>query len=118
METASRLLQAKFEAARALFDKAPLAGVAPGAVLSLVTELAALEVRFAISTGHLYIGVSSGESGRLSANAEFARVLAAEDFSGGIDRLVGRGEEALRAAGVPLREDAPSMAGRGGRRGY
>ena len=117
METASRQLHAKFEAARALFDKAPFAGVDGSVAAALAAELIALEVRFALSTGHLYIVASSGESGRLSANAEFARILAAEDFSGAVDRLVERGEEALRAAGVTLREDTSDSAGRGARRG-
>jgi hypothetical protein len=116
METASRQLHAKFEAARALFDKAPLAGVDGGIAAALAAELIALEVRFALSTGHLYIDASSGESGRLSANAEFARILAAEDFSGEVDLLVERGEEALRAAGVVLREGSADSAGRGARR--
>jgi len=113
METASRQLHAKFEAARALFDRAPLAGL--GGAGAFAAELSALEVRFALSTGHLYIGASTGETGRLSANAEFSRILAAEDFAGIIDRLVERCEEALRDAGVPLRES--EAAGRGARRG-
>ncbi len=116
METASRQLLAKFEAARALFEKAPHAGVDPAVAQALVSELCALEVKFALSTGHLYILAASGESGRLAAQAEFARVLASEDFSGDADRLVARCEAVLRAAGVALRDAAPD-AGRGARRG-
>jgi hypothetical protein len=116
METASRQLHAKFEAARALFDKAPLVGVEVSVASDLTAELSALEARFALLTGHLYIDASSGESGRLSANSEFARILAAEDFSGVVDRLVERGEGALRSAGVILREGFGDSAGRTARR--
>jgi hypothetical protein len=108
METASRQLQAKFEAARYLFEKTPLAGIAVEITRALIGDLFALEVRFAISTGHLYIISSSGESGRLCANATFARILASEDFSGEVDRLVSRGECALRDAGLTLRDDDPA----------
>jgi hypothetical protein len=106
METASRQLLAKIEAARALFNKALFAGVDAPAAQSLASELGALELRFALSTNHLHIMAMTGETGRLAAQAEFARILAAEDFSGGIDRLVVRGEASLRAAGVTLREEA------------
>jgi hypothetical protein len=117
METASRQLLTKFETARALFDRAPLAGVEAGVASALAGELLALEVRFALSTGHLYIDATAGESKRLTATFEFARILAAEGFSGAVDGLVGRGEEALRDAGVALREDTTDAGRRGGRRG-
>ena len=110
METASRQLLTKFETARAIFDRAPSAGVEAAVASTLTGELTALEVRFALSTGHLYIGATTGESGRLNATFEFARILAAEGFSGAVDGLVGRGEEALRAAGDEhrLQRSAPS----------
>lgn len=117
METASRQLLLKFEGARALFEKAPLAGVDAAAAQALASELTALEVRFALSTGHLYILAMTGESGRLAATAEFSRILAAEDFAGAVDRLVARGEASLRAAGVALREDTSEGEGRGRRGG-
>jgi hypothetical protein len=84
-----------------------------------VGELAALEVRFALASGHIYVRAASSESGRLRAHAEFVRLLAAEDFAGDADRLVVRGRAALREAGAPLREAAPAPAAapRGGRRG-
>jgi hypothetical protein len=132
METAARQLQTKFEAARAFFEKAreaapevaraqaaswrtllrelavraegggPATDLVPHAE-ALQAELAALEVRFALASGRLYLQAASGETGRLAAQAEFARILAAEDFAGEADRLVARGEAAVRAAGVPLR---------------
>jgi hypothetical protein len=119
METAARQLQAKFDSARGLFEKAAGAGVDPQVLQARTCELNALELRFALSTGHLFIAAASGESGRLSASTAFARVLAAEDFSGGVDRLVAAGEAELRAAGLALRDEAPgdSSRGRGARRG-
>lgn len=108
METASRQLLAKFGAARAFFEKVPLAGIDTTA---LTEKLAALEAQFALSTGHLIISAALGEAGRLYATAEFSRVLAAEDFSGGVDRLVELGDEALRAAGVVLRENSTQHTG-------
>lgn len=113
METASRQLHAQFEAARAILDRALGAGVAAGEARALAADLCALEVRFALATGPLYVRAASGESGRLAAGADFARVLAAEDFSGAVDRLVGRAEAALRDAGVALREDAAPEPRRG-----
>jgi hypothetical protein len=98
METASRRLCAKFEVARALFSRAASAD-GGGDAAALAAELGALEERFALSTGHLYVDAASeGGSGRQRAGAEFARVLAAEDFAGRVDRLVERGEESLRRA--------------------
>lgn len=104
MESASRQLHAKFEAARALFEKAPLAGADKTRISSLVSKLIELEIRFAFATGHLYINTLLGESGRLNSNIEFTRILAAEDFSGAIDQLVAHVEELLRSVGVYLRE--------------
>jgi hypothetical protein len=123
METASRQLQAKFAAARAVFEKTLAAGLVLGVARALFSELAALEVKLALTTGHLYIAAAAGESGRVGAHAEFARILATEDFSGGVDRLVRRVEGELRGAGVALRSDdgadaAPrrgAAARRGGR---
>jgi hypothetical protein len=114
METASRQLLTKFETARAIFDKASSAGIETAIASALAGELMALEVRFALSTGHLYICATTGESGRLTATFEFARILATEGFSGAVDALVGRGEDALRAAGVALREDTADNGRRGG----
>jgi len=105
METASRQLHAKFEIAKLLLDKIPLAGVSMQMVNTLVMTLSNLESKFAISTGYLYIISSSGESGRIKANAEFARVLAMEDFAGIIDRLVKKCEDILRNTGIILRDD-------------
>lgn len=111
METASRQLQMKFDSARALLDRAPAAGVAPDCVKPLSLELAALELKFALTTSHLHWAAASGETSRADAAAEFARLLAAEDYSGDVDRLVGAAETALRAAGVPLREPAQAKPG-------
>lgn len=112
METASRQLCAKFDVTRDLLGAPLLAKLAGG----LGKELAALEARFALSTGHLFIGATAGESGRLAANAEFSRVLAVENFSGAIDRLVDRAEGVLRGAGIALRDrngDPPKRSQRG-----
>lgn len=102
METASRLLQAKFEAARKLFNKI-LSHKEPS-LLKIYEELCTLQERFALLTAHLYIIASTGESGRLYANADFSRILASEDFSGNIDRSVNMFETVLRNAGIVLQE--------------
>lgn len=116
METASRQLQLKFEGARALLEKASQVGADAAVATEMSTELASLEARFALSTAHLHILALRGETGRLSAAAEFSRILAVEDFAGEIDRLVARSEAAFRAAGVPLREENTDL-GIKGRRG-
>jgi len=109
METASRQLLAKFKAARALIEQITIANVPTDLAQMCISELSALEIRFALSTGHLFIISASGESGRLSANSEFSRILAAENFSGHVDSLVVRSENALRNVGFPIRgDDAPA----------
>lgn len=104
MELASRQLRAKFDTARAVLDKMALSGISPNIGGALSNELAALEMKFALSMGHLYIQAADGETERAAAAAEFARTLASEDFSGEVNRIVGRTEATLIAAGVPLRD--------------
>jgi hypothetical protein len=112
MELASRQLRAKYDATRAVLDKMLLSGISPDIGRVLVSELATMEMRFALSTCHLYLQAADGESGRATASAEFSRILASEDFSGEVNRLLGRVEAALAAAGVPLRDrgDKPRSA--------
>lgn len=106
METASRLLQTKFEAARAVLAAACAAGAAVDIAQALAAELCALETKFALSTGHLYVAVVAGESGKIRANVDFARILAAEDFAGSVDRIVEQARETLVEHGVSLRDDS------------
>jgi hypothetical protein len=119
METALRQLLAKFEAATAIFEKASVFSLCPTIIPTYATELASLQLRFALATSHLYLAAAAGESQRIAATDEFTRILAAEDYSGDIDRLVSRGEGALRSAGVSLREEAdvPGGARSASRRG-
>jgi hypothetical protein len=123
METASRQLQLKIEGAKSLLDKIAQTSVNPPAITAVTNELVALEMRVALSTSHLYILALSGGSEKQRALTEFMRILAAEDFAGELDRLVARGENELRFAGVPLRDDhvdtgsKASRRGRGGGRG-
>jgi hypothetical protein len=108
METASRLLAQKVGAARAF-----LAGAAPvggAAVAELETELRAVEIRFHLASCRTWLDAGRGPAARGSAADELARVLAAEDFGGRLDRLVARATAALRAAGVSLREREPGPA--------
>lgn len=114
METPTRLLMLKVEGARAFLARLPAAGADAAAAAALTHELNAIEMRFALSTSHLYILAAGGEAGRLAAAAELARVLAAGGFAGDIDRLVARGEGALRAAGITLREEADAGSRRAG----
>lgn len=122
METASRQMKTKIDAAKLLFEKIPQAHVDTPVAQALSNELVALEMRMALATGHLYIMAAGGESNRMRAAAEFSRILASENFAGEVDRLVGRAETALRATGAILRDDAPDAAhaarrGRGKGRG-
>jgi len=122
METASRQLQSKFAVSRSLFEKLPAAGISISIAQRFVSGLNALEMRFALSTGHLYIDCTAGESGRLTASAEFARLLAAEDFSGTVDNFIIEVEGILRLAGVirDITADTPVKSrarGAGSKRG-
>jgi len=104
MELASRQLRAKFDAARVVLDKANGHSIAPEVLGAFSGELASLEMKFALSTGHLYLQAMEGEIERNNANSEFLRILATEDFSGELNRLITRTEVALAAAGVTLRD--------------
>jgi hypothetical protein len=106
METASRLLQSKFDAARSIFAAAIAAGAAAETLQAFQAELCAVEIKLALMTGHLFVAVSAGESARIRAHADFARILAAEDFAGTVDRFVARAEEAMIEFGVALRDDS------------
>jgi hypothetical protein len=106
METASRQLRAKFDGARALLERAPAAGAAADRIRTLTNELAALELKFAMSTSHLHWQAAAGADGAANVATEFARHIAAEDYAGDVDRLVAAAEGALRHAGVGLREAA------------
>jgi VLTF3-like late transcription factor len=120
METASRQLQMKFEAARlvlAAMVELPVDRTTAGAITAMSYELSGLEIKFALSTSHLYISALAGETERLDASSEFARILAVEDFTGNVDRLVTRGESLLRDAGAPLRDDGAELKARRGGRG-
>jgi hypothetical protein len=111
METASRLLAQKVGAARAFLARAAPAGGA--AVAPLEAELRALEIRIGLASCRAWLEVAAGPAARGPATAEHARVLASEDFSGSVDRLVRRAVSALRDAGVALRElEAPPPRGR------
>lgn len=112
MDAASRHLLSKFDVARGLLEVAPAAGADPEQTATLAGELSAVEVRFALATSHLVLQAAlGGEAGRSAANAEFVRTLAAEDFSGEVDRVLARCEAALRATGAPIRSaGAPSRA--------
>lgn len=104
MEQASRQLRAKFDAARAVLDKANVNNIAPAILGAFAGELAALEMRYALSTGYLFIQATEGEMERTNAVAELIRVIASEDFSGELNRLIVRAEGALITAGVALRD--------------
>jgi hypothetical protein len=110
MEAVGRQIQTKIDIARLLFDRLTGGGIDEVAAQKFQSELAAQEVRYALSTGHLFLKAASGESGRLAAKEEFARVIAAENFGGEIDSIVDRAESALRAA--HRQPDRPAASGK------
>ena len=104
METSSRQLQDKFSAARAIIQG--LSGIITDRKLidNFISDLSSVEVNFALQTGHLYITATTGEAGRMRANQEFARLLAAEEYSVRVDRVVRDAEAALKSAGFVKRD--------------
>lgn len=111
METAARQLQSKFEAARALLERAAAAereadgacacaSAGARACAETLGALGVLEVRHALATGPIFIAAAAGGAARASAAAEYLRVIAAEDFSAAIDRAVAAAEAALRDGGM------------------
>jgi hypothetical protein len=78
---------------------------------NLQAELVAQEVRYALSTGHLFLkAATGGEGGRVAAREEFMRVVASEDFAGSIDRLVGKAEVAVGELGIKFRTPGSASA--------
>jgi len=53
METAARQLQAKFDSAKALLDRALAANIAKNILTANMNELSGLEIKFALTTAHL-----------------------------------------------------------------
>lgn len=103
METASRQLHVKFDAAKAICTYALGIGIDIKELYELVLEL---EAKFSLSTGYLCCKFASeGGFKRSFTSIEFARVLAFEDFSGEIDKLVKRIEVKFVMSGVALRDD-------------
>lgn len=116
METASKQLHAKFQTARALFEKSMFVKFSKADTVSTyILKLQTIEARFALTTGHIYIKASTGETGRLNANINFSRTLASEDFCGEIDRLVEQCEKDLRDAGINLMIDASTKPSKNSR---
>ena len=93
METASRQVLLKIDAARALISR--VSEYVGGHSSAELAALEDIEARYAMSTGHLFVQALGGESARLSAAAEFARSLAANGFSGAIDEIVVRSENMI-----------------------
>ena len=91
METASRQVVLKIDAARALISRVSECMGDRGDLAALE----GIEARFAMATGHLFVQALGGESARLAAAAEFARSLAANGFSDAIDAIVARIEIAV-----------------------
>jgi hypothetical protein len=112
MDTSSRQLQDKFSAARALIQGLPL--IIPDGKLidKFISDLSSVEVNFALQTGHLFITATTGEAGRIRANQEFARLLAAEEYSVRVDRIVHAAETALKSAGFVARATATTKVSR------
>jgi hypothetical protein len=105
MESAARHMRAKSDAARAIFARASALDSRFG---QLNADLEVIGIRLALATSHLFIAAGRGEAARQAATAEYTRLLTAEDFGGGVDRLVRRAEGIMREVGVTLRDAAPA----------
>lgn len=88
METASRQLHAKFDLAACLFAALGPKEAEPDR--AYLVELEAIRARFALTTCHLFIVAAEGRSARAAAQDSFRQAVAAGDFAGDLDRLVGR----------------------------
>lgn len=104
MESASRALRSKFEAARAVLERMRAGEISPDQVATLSASLAALELRFALETSHLYLQAGRGESYKTAAVTEFSRILASRDFARETNKIVENVESLLISLGAPLRE--------------
>ncbi len=117
MEASIQYITNKIEAAKRLFIRLPAAGVDIRVSQELIGEIGAIHIRFALATTPFVVTAKGGQAKLQQARDGFARALATGDFAGEIDRMVLRGEAALRAAGVVLRDDAeaarPTKKGRG-----
>jgi hypothetical protein len=117
METLCRLVALKFDLASQLIDKVlasrsstpfaalrlwPLSSLSngeskpAGVGYNYKTELAALRMRYVLSTSHLYHQAALGEGGRRAACEEFQRIVSSERFMEELDRLV---QQAVKGLG-------------------
>lgn len=101
MEAFGRVFQTKFEFAGKFLQRLPAHGVPADTAQQFASELAAQEIRYALSTGHLYLSAAY-ETSRQAALSEFNRIMLFENFDKDIDAIVARAELELRAALKPL----------------
>ena len=124
METAARQLQSKLEAARAILERGSICEkefitehdlkLGPSCTQASI-DLGIIEIRLALATGPLFISAAAGGSARVTAAAEYLRVLATEDFSSEIDNLVTLGETSLRDKNILEQKDGKASGRRRGR---
>lgn len=112
METASRQLQLKFDSARNLFNKIGESSDKFTFIEPIQEELNATQIKFALSTSHLFINSLLGESSKAAAGIEFSRIMTSEDFINSIDRLVDKSKAYLISHGIALREECSEGKGR------
>lgn len=110
METASRQLQSKFNAARNLFSK--INDIEKFRFIeSTIAELNAIEIKFALTTNHLFMNVIIGKMSSADALQEFMRVVMSEGFSLSVDRLIDATKNNLKIYGISLRDDMVESKG-------
>lgn len=97
MEGVSRQIRQKIDAARLLFSK--IDAINKQLSQSLISELNAVEIKFVLSTSHLFL-----QKNRLAASREFMRIVASEDFINHIDGMVKTTEDRLQDYGVRTNE--------------
>jgi hypothetical protein len=108
MDTASRQLQSKFNAARNLFTK--INEVEKFRFIeSTISELNALEIKFALSTNHLFMNVIIGKMTKTDAMDEFTRIVMSEGFSSSVDRLIDTTKNNLKLFDIILRDDVSEV---------
>lgn len=109
MEIASRGLQSKFDGAKLVLNAyVRLVEETKGdgdAAESLVVELAAVELRYALCTGHLFIRAAMNELDKTAAADEYVRTIRAEDFGGSVGKIVAAVASSIKEAVKPLHND-------------
>ena len=112
MEILSHQILLKFDTVKQLFEKIAVSPEFINSikiVQSLLSNLYALEIKFSLLAGPLYVKLVTNEIPRNTLYLEFNRIIAVEGFLSDIDKLMHKCKNILNEHGFPLRNDSAAQ---------